>query len=503
MAEDAPRQERSARMSEAIPVLVGAAAVMQRADDPRSAREPIALMGDALARAAEDAGSPALLARADAVRVPRGFWDYADPGRLLAERFGAAGARTGVAEIGVLQTTLLGAAARDIAAGRADVVLVAGGEARHREQRARQLGVEAPLARQAGGVSPDEVLRPHAEILSPAEIAIGLHMPVNQYAIIENALRFAEKQGVEAHRDAVAGLQARAAAVAAANPDAWDRSGRGADAIRGPGGGNRMLAFPYTKLHTSQWNVDQAAGLVLCSLATARALGLPEERFVYPLATADANHMVPLVARPALHRVPGFAHAGRRALAHAGRTVDALEHLELYSCFPVAVRAQARELRIDEMRPLTVTGGMTFAGGPLNNFVLQALAKMVAVLRGDPGSTGLVSAVSGMLTKQGVSLWSTRPPETPFGFFDVTAETAREQAPRALAETFAGPARVAGYTVLFEDERPAKAIFVCDLDDGRRALAVSEDATLAELGTREELCGRALTLREGRATLSG
>ena len=140
-------------MSEATPVLVGAAAVMQREDDPRLAREPISLMADALERAAGDAGSRALLGRADVVRVPRGFWNYADPGRLLAERFGAGSAQTSVAEIGVLQTTLLGAAAQDIAAGRADVVLIAGGEAKHREQRAHKLGVEAPLTQQAGGVT--------------------------------------------------------------------------------------------------------------------------------------------------------------------------------------------------------------------------------------------------------------------------------------------------------------------------------------------------------------
>ena len=46
---------------------------------------------------------------------------------MLAERFGAAGARTEIAEIGVLQTALLGRAAADVAAGRADVVLVVGG----------------------------------------------------------------------------------------------------------------------------------------------------------------------------------------------------------------------------------------------------------------------------------------------------------------------------------------------------------------------------------------
>jgi acetyl-CoA C-acetyltransferase len=459
-------------------------------------------MGDALERAAEDAGHRALLARADAIRVPRGFWDYADPGRALAERFGAARARTCVAEVGVLQTSLLGAAARDIAEGRADVVLVAGGEARHRAQRAKQLGVEAPLARQAAGVAPDEVLRPHAEIINPLEIRVGLQMPVTQYAVIENALRFAEKQTLEAHRDALAALQARASAVAAANPAAWDRAPHAAAEIRGPESGNRMLAFPYTKLHTSQWNVDQAAGLVLCSLATARALGLDEARFVHPLAVADANHMLPMAARPALHRVPGFAHAGRKALAQAGLSARELRHLELYSCFPVAVRAQARELGIDEARPLTVSGGMTFAGGPLNNFVLQALVRLVEVLRGDPGSVGLLSAVSGILTKQGVSLWSTRPPDRPFAFFDVTDATARDQAPLPLVEDFAGTARVAGYTVLFEGERAARAVFVCDLENGRRTLAASDDPALAELGTAQELCGRSVRLAGGRATLA-
>ncbi len=489
------------RRSARTPVLVGVGVVQQREDDPAHALEPLALIGNALERAAHDAGSLALLARADSIRVPRGFWDYADPGRALAERFGAANARTSLAEVGVLQTTLLGAAARDIAAGHADVVLVAGGEARHRAQRAQQRGVLAPLARQAADVVPDEVLRPHAEIIHPLERQLGLVMPVSQYALIENALRFAEGRSLAAHQGDVAALQARASAVAATNPDAWDRTPHTAGEIRGSDGGNRMLAFPYTKLHSSQWNVDQAAGLVLCSLETARSLGLDRARFVYPLAAADANHMLPLAARPALHRAPGFAHAGRSAFEGAGLLAAELRHLELYSCFPVAVRVQARELGIAETRPLTVTGGMTFAGGPLNNFVLQALAKLAEVLRADPGSAGLLTAVSGILTKQGVTLWSSRPPERGFAFHDVTPATAREQEPVPLIEGFEGPGRVAGYTVLFEGERAARSAFVCDLEGARRTLAASDDPELAALGTREELCGRSVRLADGRAVL--
>jgi acetyl-CoA C-acetyltransferase len=157
------------------------------------------------------------------VRVPRGFWDYADPGRALAESIGAAGARTELAEIGVLQTTLFGDSARAIAAGEADVVVIAGGEARARSVRAQQRGVAAPLTQQVGCV-PTRVLRPKQEVVHPAEVKLGMVLPVNQYAMIENALRHADRMSIAQHRDAVASLWARMSAVAARNPDAWSRA---------------------------------------------------------------------------------------------------------------------------------------------------------------------------------------------------------------------------------------------------------------------------------------
>jgi acetyl-CoA C-acetyltransferase len=400
----------------------------------------------------------------------------------------------------VLQTTLLGRAAAAIAEGRADVVLLAGGEAKHRQERAARSGGEAPLTRQAG-VAPDEVLRPEGEILSPREVAAGLLMPVGGYAMIENALRAADRQPLDAHRRAVAELWARMSEIAAGNPDAWSRERVTADAIREPAGRNRMLAFPYTKLHNSQWNVDQAAGLVFCSLGTARALGLPRERFVFPLAVCDANHMLPLTERRLLHRSPGFARAGERALAAAGRRIEDVAHLELYSCFPSAVRVQARELGIDEGRALSVTGGMAFAGGPLNHFVLQALARMARVLRADPGSAGMLNAVSGVLLKQGVSLWSTDPAPGGFRFEDATAETAREVETVALVDGASGAGVVATYTVLFADGAPRRTVLLCDLGDRRRALATSPDPGLAEVAMREELCGRKVRLAGGSVEL--
>jgi acetyl-CoA C-acetyltransferase len=212
--------------------------------------------------------------------------------------------------------------------------------------------------------------------------------------------------------------------------------------------------------------------------------------------------MVSLSQRRPFQRSPGFAHAGRAALARAGIAIADVAKRELYSCFPVAVRLQCRELGIPEDAALTVTGGMAFAGGPLNNFVLQALVRMAQLLRGARSEIGMVNAVSGFLTKQGVTLWSGAPPERPFGFDDVSEAVARETEQIALAEDARGDATCVSYTVQFEGERPARTLFVCDLPDGRRTLAASADAALGEHAMTHELCGRELQLANGSAAIA-
>ena len=479
-------------------MLVGAAAISQRLDDPREALDATALMVRALRAAGEDAGAPALLAQADAISVPRGMWETADPARVLADALGARGARTELYEIGVLQTTLFADAAKRIAAGAADVVLIAGGEAKHREQSARRAGIQL-AAGPAVESAPDRVVRPADDILSRAELEAGLAMPVGQYALVENALRAADGIAIDTHLRDVSELWAEMSRVAAENPDAWSPRAVSAESVRSVANGNRMLAFPYTRAHNSQWNVDQAAGLVLCSAETARRHDIPRDRWVLPLAVAESNHMVPLTERGDLHRVPGFAHAGAAACEAAGCDPDGVAHLELYSCFPVAVRVQLRELGLTPDRPLTVTGGMAFAGGPLNNFVLQALVKLVARLRADPGSVALLTAVSGILTKQGVSLWSTEPGPGAFGHTDVTEAVARDTRVVPVRKDAPGRGRIASYTVLYEGDAPVRSILLCDLEDGTRSLVVDEDRERAAQWVVSEGCGRPVTISAGGA----
>jgi acetyl-CoA C-acetyltransferase len=457
------------------PVLVGAGTAAQRPDTPRDGLEAVGLMAAACDAAAADAGSGDLLRRASLVLVPEGTWHYPDPARLVAAAIGAPGARTVLAKQGVLQTTLFALAASAVQSGAADVALVVGGEAKWRDLRATITGEPATVTAQEGA-EPDETLLPEGALISRAEIEAGMVSAAAHYAMVETARRLADGQAVAAHAHEVATLWEHFNTVARGNPSAWNRAPVTSTEIATPGPRNRPIATPYLKWHTSQWNVDQAACLIFCSAEVARAVGVPADRWVFPEVVAWSDHMVPVSERALLHRAPGFAVAGAAALAHAGTAMDDVAHLDLYSPFPIAVRTQALELGVGRSRELTVTGGMTFAGGPLNNYVLQSTAKMASMLRADPGERGLVTAVSAMLTKQGVSLWSCRPPGREFGAVDVTAEARAATPTVAVGDGRAGRARVAAYTVLHDPGgQPTRAVVLADRPGGTRALATSDD----------------------------
>src|SRR5690606_28551770 len=164
----------------------------------------------------------------------------------------------------------------------------------------------------------------------------------------------------------------------------------------------------------------------------------------------------------------------------AGVGVDDLAHIDLYSCFPSAVEIAAHELGLALDRQLTVTGGLSFAGGPWNNYVMHSIATMADVLREDPGSVGLVSANGGFITKHAFGVYSTEPPADGFRHADVQDEVDALPA-RALCEEPDGDGTVEAWTVMHDrDGAPERAILTALMPDGRRAWGVSEEADLAK-----------------------
>ncbi len=481
------------------PVLVGVGVATQREEDAALALEPLDLMLAAIGAAVDDSGAPEILAGLGSIAVPRGRWRYRNPAGEIKRTVGAHGATTIVASVGVLQQTLLADACTAIAEGRLDSALVVGADAGYRMLRAKIAGSRAAERNQDD--DPDIALEPKADLLHPAEATAGLRMPVGFYAILESARRAAASLGIDEHRDRLAATSARFAAVAARNPDAWDRRGLDAAAIRDAGPRNSMQAFPYTKAHCSTWNVDQAAALLLCSAERAEALGIDGSRWIFPVASAESNHMLPVCARADLARSPGAAATAAAVLAVGHVTASDIDLVDLYSCFPVAVDVFAEAVGLDPAAALTVTGGMAFAGGPFNNYFLQATARAAQLMRAGAGRTALLSCVSGILTKQAVALWSTAPPPGGFRSIDVTAQVAAAAVPLPVVEDYTGAGRIAGYTVLHERNAAARAVALIDTDKGARALAVSEAVdTIADM-EREEWVGRRVDVVVGRLAL--
>ena len=480
------------------PVLVGVGVATRREDEHARALEPIDLMIEAVRAAGADGGAADLLPGLDTIAVPRGRWRYRNPAGDVARAVGATRARTIVSSVGVLQQTLVANACAAIAAGRIESALVTGADAGYRLLRAKLAGVRASERDQDD--EPDERLEPKDELRHPAEVAAGLKMPVGLYAILESARRAAAGLSVDDHRDRLAERYARFAQIAAANPHGWTRQALDAATIRDAGPRNPMQAFPYTRAHCSTWNVDQAAALLLCSAARADALGIDRSRWVFPVASAESNHMVPLSARADLTSSPGAAATARAVFDAAGMAVADIDLIELYSCFPIAVDAFADALDLPPGRDLTITGSMAFAGGPYNNYFLQATVRAAELLRAGAGRTALLSCVSGILTKQAFALWSTEPPESGFARRDVSAQVAAAAVELPVHEHYAGGGTIAGYTVLHARGEAPRAVALIDTDDGARALAVSDADTTIGAMAREEWVGRRVQVADGQLT---
>lgn len=487
-----------------MPVLVGGAQLVQRDADPREAPSPVAMMEEVARRAAADAsldaGKLESLGAVVALRVLGG--GYTNAARLLAERLGASGARpvyTGVG--GNLAQKAVNDAARTITEGRGTFTLVAGAEALATRRRGREAGVRLDWTG-GGEPSPEEAEPVPAR---PLELQYRLAVPPSVYPLYENALRAHHGRDLEGHRRTVGDMLARFSAVAAENPYAWFRTRRGAEEITRPGPDNRMVAFPYTKYMNAVLRVDQAAALLVTSRAHARALGVPDHRMVHWLGGGDAVETPWLVSeRPDFHVSHGMRRAFAQAFAEAHLLPDDVHGFDLYSCFPCAVElaCDALGIPLSDRRPLTVTGGLPYAGGPGNAYTLHAVATLLDRLRAEPGTVGMATGVGWYLSRHSAGLYSTLPrvelPSPPALVF----EPPDPEAHPALVEIAHGPARIETYTVLHDREgTPEVGIVVGRTDDDRRFLAFAEggEPALRALETEEGVGRRGTVRHDGEA----
>ncbi|MFZ5720092.1 MAG: acetyl-CoA acetyltransferase [Pseudomonadota bacterium] len=496
-------------MDERTPVLIGAGQFTYRGD-PAASPSPTSLLKIAAERAAADAGIGAeALAAIDSLAVVgftidapgsrRGMIPHStNPPAQLSKMIGAEPRWSVYSEMGGnTPQYLINTLAERVARGETQLALTVGCEF---------LG--SAMKRAGKGLSFDDWKATEDETLDPPqrigdgrsgntgyEARHGLDRPINIYPLFENALRARDKRSIPDHQKRLGKLFAAFTEVAAGNPEAWFPIKRTAEELVTVSEKNRMIGFPYPKLLNAIMEVDQSAGVLVASVAKARELGVPEDRWVYLHGCADAADLWYPTDRQDFHSSPAMRLTGKRAFEMAGIGLDRIDLIDLYSCFPVAVEIGAEELglSLDDPRGLTVTGGLPYAGGPGNNYVMHSVAEMHRRLREKPGAYGLITGNGWYLTKQSTGIYSTKRPDKPFERQDpAVLQREIDALPHPeVIETPQGRGVIETYTVVHKREGPFMAIVVGRDEAGRRFLANTHDPAVLASMESEEQVGRA------------
>ncbi|MRH90175.1 crotonase/enoyl-CoA hydratase family protein [Nocardia sp. SYP-A9097] len=507
-ARKAVRHKASgAVLAPTTPVLVGVSQVVLRTPDS-GYPDPSELAVRALRAAAADTGAGAgLLERADAVfSVAPTSWQYGDLGALVAAAVGAGAVDTVQSSPfgGDGGQLVINEAAAAIAAGDYDLVLVTGAEAGATQTAAQRAGIELDWPVQGAGVRPTRTVGIDKPANNAAETATGLLAPTNMYALLESANRHRLGRTPAEHARAVAELWSRFSAVAAGNPNAWQPQQLSAEEIAAVSEANRMISAPYTKLECANLTVDMASGVIMCSAAAAEAAGIAQDKWVFLHAGASGSDEWFVSERAELAASPAIRALGAAVLEHAGVGMQEIAHVDLYACFPVAVQIAARELGVavdDPKRPLSVTGGLTFGGGPGNNYGGHAVATLVGRLRAEPESFGLATSLGWYLTKHAIGVYSATPPKSAYRHLTPVIE----HPPTRPARTgYEGPAVVEAYTLPFDrDGAPEAAILSVLNDKGERILVRTTDSGTLTALTDGDWLGLPVTVSGDTVRVTG
>ncbi len=422
------------------------------------------------------------------------------PATELADRMGlSADVRREITTVGGnTPQWLVSRAASEIAAGTLSVTVIAGAEAIRSSRDRRNQG----LARDEGrtDLDPDPQVGDDQPGFGPAELAVAMLAPVHVYPLFESILAARAGNDAAAHRQVLGALMAPFTTVAAKNPYAWFPEERSASEIATPSPDNRIVCEPYTKRMTAFLGSDQAASLVVCSLAAAQRAGVAD-RAVFIWAGAEAVDVRFVSSRPDPGRSPAIAAAGSALFAGASAAaqravgIDDIECMDIYSCFPSAVQlaADALGLAHDDARGLTVTGGLPYFGGPGNNYTTHGIATLTDLLREGSGSgtrLGMATGLGWFVTKHALGIYGSTPPPGGFQRGDTTEAQAAIDA--SAVETAASldavePATVVAATVWRDnDGTAAGAPVIARLADGRHmALAPADDDEVAAMGVTD------------------
>lgn len=481
-----------------VPVIVGIGEITDKPDDISKGLEPLAILEGCARLAEQDAGYKCLR-RVDTLRVVNQIsWRYKDLPGLLARRLRMRSVETIYAlPGGESPIRMLVDAAEDIVAGDSEVALLCGAEALKSVLAYRTTGKPLPWTPE----DPQVRLPVAADYVSRLAARYGLVNPVDVYPLYENATRAAWSQSASQAQHESAAIWSQMSQVAAQNPFAWSGKPRTAEEIGTPSAGNRLIAYPYPKFQVAQIGVNQGAAILITHLEAARRSGIPEARIIYIGSGVGAEEPQDFLERDGYDRSSAMSAVLQDTLRSNDLTARDIDFFELYSCFPCVPKLARRALGLSPDTPVSVTGGLSFFGGPGNNYMTHAIAAMVRALRSHRSARparGLLYGNGEFVTKHHAAvLATTAAPRSP-----ANTRVAPDHGPvPALLERYEGPCTIETYTVSYTAKgEPDRGTVIARTPQGERFLARvtgTDPQTLKFLIDEAEPVGRAGYAHDG------
>ena len=476
------------------PVIIGAAQLTQP-KDTNSPLDPLKLIAKVSKLAMKDTGIKNVNEYVESVYIVHfRTWSYEDAPGELSEMLGIKPSNKLLSSAGGnTSQRLINQAAMYITEGNSKMILIAGGEAWYSTSRARKNEIILKWPRrqeskyEEGGFWKE---------LNEFENNYRLFIPSISYAIFETALRAASGRSLEEHQQHIGRLFEQFSNIAANNPYSWLREPLSAQEMITPTSKNRNINHPYTKLMCSNPFTDQAGAILLTNQDYAKELNIKPEKWVYPMGGADLQNVFNITQRPNLTNSPAVKHASRLTLSQAGLQIEDIDLFDLYSCFPSMVQIILNELEINEQdpRPLTITGGLPFFGGPWNNYSLHPVITAVDLIRKDPSLKIMVIANGGYNTKQSVGVYGKEPPKKAWAtreILEFQEEILKEELPKPV-EKANGILTIEAYTIIYgRNGEPNSGIVIGHLENGARTLAlIRKNGKGLEKLSQQELVGR-------------
>ena len=482
---------------ENIPILVGGGQLVERDSTLDQHLEPLEMLTRTARLAAEDAGlKESDLEDADSVAlVGVAGWNPQNAPGMVAENLGIKSARcysTGIGgQVGVSLVNLMG---EKVTRGESEFSVISGCNNLKILMKAVSQGVQLDWTR--GGKGKPEMVGGEEAGNTELERKYGLNDPPDIYPLFENAFRARLGLSLDEHRQRMGNLFTRFTEVAAENPYAWFPVRRSAEELTTVVPSNRMIGWPYPKYLNAILNTEQAASVIMMSVAKAKKLGIPEAKWVYWHGGASSQEKAYWASeRPDFSVCPSMKDTSHSALHNSGIGIDDIHHIDFYSCFPIAVQMACAMLGLDvnDERGFTVTGGLPYAGGPASAYTLHSMAAMVSRLQGKTSENGLVTGNGWFLTKHSATVLSTDPHPTGEPVSGLMAELPSREMdtePRPVLEKASGGATIEAYTVKYGREgEPEQGIVLGSTVDGDRFMAntSSDPAFLNEFVLSEQI----------------